>query len=59
MCMCLDIHMYTKCPVYDTYNKQGQIIWSCRDLWSITEPRTKKEAYMTFRTVTLSVLIAA
>lgn len=58
MCMCLDIHTYTKCHMYDTYNKQGQIIWSCRDM-PRTGPKTRVEAYKPFRTLTLSVPTAA
>lgn len=58
MCMCLGIHTYTKHHMYDTYNKQGRIIWSCKDKLS-SGPKTRVEACKSFRTVTLSVPAAA
>lgn len=40
VCVHLDIHTCTKCHMYDTYNKQGQIIWSCK---RYSQHRTKDQ----------------
>lgn len=56
--MCLAIHAYTKCRMYDTYNNQGRIIWSCKDMLR-SGPKTIVEAHKSFRTVTLPVPAAA